>query len=188
MRSAARRQTDRPRERTAAAARGARILWAPLAVLLGLAGCAYSFSGSNLPSHIKTVAIPNFTNETLEPALDQEATAAVLDRFVKDGRLKLAPESRADALLTARITLYENRVNNYRADQTPRDYVVVVTVAAAMKDQVKNRELWQDEALTRSAVWAPSGESVLLTTETAAREEALRSLAGEIVTRTLEQW
>ena len=153
-----------------------------------LFGCAYYFSGSNLPSHIKTVAIPNFANETLEPALDQEATTAVLDRFVKDGRLKLAPESRADALLSGRIVRYENRVNNYGPDQSPRDYVVVIALAVEMKDQVKNRELWKDDQLTRSSVWAPTSESILLTTEAAAREDALRTLAGEIVTRTLEQW
>jgi hypothetical protein len=140
-----------------------------------------------VPGHIRTVAVPNFTNATLEPGIEQEATTAVIDRFIQDGRLKLAPEGQADSRLSGSVAAYENRVNNYGPDQSPRDYIVVVTVGIEMKDQVKNRELWSERALTRTAIYVPGGTSGP-TTEREARQEALRSLAGEIVTRTLEQW
>lgn len=39
-----------------------------LAVVLA-GGCGYSFRG-NLPDHIKTVAVPVFTNKTAEPAVE----------------------------------------------------------------------------------------------------------------------
>lgn len=168
--------------------RGGRLRGRLGLLLLGvLAGCAYSFRGSNLPGHIRTVAVPNFANTTLEPGIEQEATAAVIDRFIQDGRLKLAPEGQADSRLSGSITKYENRVNNYGPDQSPRDYIVVVTVGVEMKDQLKNNALWSDPALTRTAVYVPGGTSGL-TSERDARSEAIRSIAGEIVTRTLEQW
>lgn len=154
---------------------------------MAAAGCGYSFSGSNLPSHIKTVAIPNFENSTLEPRVAEEATTAVIDGFVKDGRLKLAPEGQADSRLAGVVTSYENRVHNYAADQTPQDYVVVLTMSLGLRDQVKNRELWADAALTRTAVWVP-GATAGPASEEEARLEALRLAATEIVTRTLEQW
>jgi hypothetical protein len=115
-----------------------------LAIIAGVAlagGCAYSFTGSNLPSYVKTIAIPNFANETLQPGLDQEITTAVIDRFIKDGRLKMAPEGKASCRLAGRLVKYENRVYNYAPDQTPKDYVVVVTAAVTMKDMIKNRDL-----------------------------------------------
>lgn len=160
---------------------------AVLVVLCGLTGCAYSFRGSNLPGHIRTVAVPNFTNATLEPGLEQETTSAVIERFIQDGRLKVAPEGQADGRLSGGVAKYENRVYNYGPDQSPRDYVVVVSVDVVMKDQVKNRELWSDHALTRTAVYVPGATSGL-STEREARQDALRNIAGEIVTRTLEQW
>jgi hypothetical protein len=161
-------------------------LW-PLAVLAAVAGCTYSFSGSNLPGYIKTIAIPNFVNDTLEPGLDQEITTAVLDRFIKDGRLKLAPEGKASCRLTGRVVKYENRVYNYTANQSPKDYVVVLTAAVVLRDMVKNRDLWKDDALTRTTVYAPDATSGPAT-EKDARAEALRGLAGDLIARTMEPW
>jgi hypothetical protein len=167
---------------------------AALIFLLALAGgCAYSFTGSNLPAHVKTVAIPNFGNETIEPGLDQEVTTVVIDRFIKDGRLKLAPEGKASCRLSGRVVKYENRVNNYAPDESPRDYIVVVTVAMTMRDMVKNRDLWKDAALTRTAIYVPGasqsdGNRVVLGSEQDARADAIRSLANDMITRTMEPW
>ncbi len=150
-------------------------------------GCTYSFTGSNLPAHVKTVAIPNFSNETLEPGLDQEITTVVIDRFIKDGRLKLAPEGKASCRLSGRVVKYENRVNNYAPDESPRDYIVVVTVAMTLRDMVKNRDLWKDDALTRTVVYVP-GAATGLGSEQDARADAVRALAGDMITRTMEPW
>lgn len=165
-----------------------RLLPCALAVILAAGGCAYSFRGTNLPAHIKTVAIPNFDNETLEPNLDQEVTTAVIERFIRDGRLKIAPEGQADARLEGKIIKYENKVYNYQADQSPRDYIVVLTVALSLRDQVKNRDLWKDDGMTRTAVHVPGGQTPALTTEEEARREAIDTLARDLVSRTLEQW
>lgn len=149
-------------------------------------GCGYSFTGSNLPGHIRTVAIPNFENDTLEPQVGQEATAGILEAFMRDGRLKLAPEAQADSRLIGRVVRYENKVQNYSADQTPRDYIVVLTIAVTLRDQVKNRDLWRDDEIVRTAVYEPG--SGTLTGEEEARRDAITRLAADLVTRTLEQW
>ena len=164
-----------------------------LAGLLLNSGCTYSFSGSNLPAYVKTVAIPNFGNETLEPGLDQQVTTVIIDRFIKDGRLKLASEGKASCRLSGRVVKYENRVNNYAPDESPRDYIVVVTVAVTLRDMVKNRDLWKDDALTRTAVYVPGtaqadADRALPGSEQDARADAIRALAGDMITRTMEPW
>ena len=65
--------------------------------LAGVAGCTcrYSFSQSSLPSHIKTVAVPVFENETVEPGLQQEVTEAVSREFLNDSTLRIVPENEA---------------------------------------------------------------------------------------------
>lgn len=153
---------------------------------LGVWGC-YSFSGSNLPSYIKTVAVPTIENETLEPGIEQEVTIGLTEEFVEDGRLKLGTTSSADARVDARLTQYDNKVNNYSADQQPLDYILVISLEVHFRDMVKNRELWADDRLTATAVYVPGGTSGL-TTEREARQQVIQEIARDVVTRTLEQW
>ena len=78
---------------------------------------------------------------------------------MEDGRLKLGTTSTADARLDARLTQYENKVNNYSASQQPLDYILVVSLEVQLRDMVKNRELWSDDRLTATAVYVPGGAS-----------------------------
>ena len=55
---------------------------------LGLTGCGYSFRG-DLPDHIKTVAVPVFTNRTAEPAVENWLTSAVVEAYATNGRLRV---------------------------------------------------------------------------------------------------
>lgn len=165
-----------------------RLVWPGLlCVLAAPSACTYSFTGTNLPGHIRSIAIPNAANETLEPGLDQEITDGVLGHFLQDGRLKIAPQAQADARLDARVFSYENKVRNYAPDETPLDYVVVVGVSAVLWDQVRNRQLWKDDRIVRTGIYAPGGGSEF-STEQEARARAIAEMASDLVSRTLEQW
>ena len=159
-----------------------------LAAALALLGLnCYSFTGSNLPSYVKSIAIANFQNETLEPDVGQQVTRGVTDTFIEDGRLKLASDRAADARLSGTVTRYENKVNDYSADQNPINYIVVLSVAVQLRDQVKNRDLWKADNVTATSIYVPSATSGP-GSEEEARQEAIGSLASDIVTRMLEQW
>jgi len=174
-----------------------------LAVALLAASCGYSFSGTSLPGHIQSIAIPVFQNETLDATIASEVTRGISDRFVQDNRLKLAREANADCVLEGKITRYERNVYSYTGAQEPEAYIVVVRMAVVLKDRVKNRDLWADDALTASATFPATGASLAPAssgaTETAgagglpeseeqARQAAIRDLAQDILARTLEQW
>lgn len=165
-------------------------LAAAVLLLVTLTGCGlYSFSGSSLPPHIKTIAVPIFDNESQEFAVANEATEGVTQRFLQDNRLKVVGEGRADCVLEGTIRSYENKVYNYSADQQPEDYIVVIRFAAVLRDAVKNRELWKDEAISVSAVYSVASSAPgALADEPAARAKAIRDLAEDILARTMEQW
>ncbi|MBM3285737.1 MAG: hypothetical protein FJY88_00055 [Candidatus Eisenbacteria bacterium] len=167
-------------------ARACHLAW----VALLASGCGiYSFTGSSLPSHIKSVSVPILMNDTHEPALANEVTDAITQRFLQDGRLKIAGESRADCILEGRVVSYENKVHNYSAAQVPEDYIVVMRVGLTMRDSVKNRELWSEESLVVSAVYRVAGEGQDgLRDEEAARRKAIADLAEDVLARTMEQW
>jgi len=166
----------------------------PVSILLVLiplvTGCGvYSFSGSSLPSHIKTLAVPIFENETLEYEVADEITEAVTQRFLKDNRLKIVSETRADAVIEGRLIGYENKVHNYSADEAPEDYIVVLRVAILFRDAVKNREVWKTDELVASEVYlVVGGSDEVLTDEEGARAQAISELAEDILARTMEQW
>src|SRR5437868_6138137 len=82
-----------------------------LAALLLLGGCLpYGFAGGGLPSHIKTVAVLPFENETTSAELPGELIESL--RKELRGRLGLreAAEAKADALVRGTILRYDTDV------------------------------------------------------------------------------
>jgi hypothetical protein len=156
---------------------------------LAFASCGYSFSGSALPSHVKTVAVPVFHNNTLEYDLERELTQEVIAAFVRDNSLRVVGEKDADAVLTGRITGYENKVFSYSAGETAEEYLVKITVSAVLKDQVENKELWKQDALSATATYAVVDRpGKPATTEQEGRRAAIRELSEVIFARTMEEW
>lgn len=157
----------------------------------GLAtGCGYSFSGSSLPGHLKTIAIPVFENQSLDPTIADEVTRGMLDLFLEDNRLKVVRESRADCVLEGEVTHYERRVYSYTSAQEPQEYIVVIKLAVALKDRVKNQDLWSKNDLQATATYAAvAGAQVgQADSETQARELAIKQLGQDILAKSLEQW
>ena len=64
----------------------------------------YGFAGGGLPTHIRTVAVLPFDNQTGEVALTQEVAEAV--RLAMESRLglRVAAEEQADAVVRGSIT------------------------------------------------------------------------------------
>ncbi|MCK4414507.1 MAG: hypothetical protein KAY32_13285 [Candidatus Eisenbacteria sp.] len=170
----------------------ASFLGSCLVVALVAAACAYSFSGSSLPSHIQSIAIPVFANESLDATIGDEVTRGISDRFLEDNRLKLAREANADCVLEGRVTQYERKVYSYTASQEPEAYIVVVRLAVVLKDRVKNRDLWSNERLEATATYpaetTASTGGGLPASEEEAREAAIADLAQDILAQVLEQW
>lgn len=161
------------------------------AVLVVSAGsCAYSTSPALLPSHIKSVAIPVFGNETSEYTLDQEITSAVVAAFVRDNHLKVVDERSAQAILQGRLIEYRNSVFGISDRGTKsQEYRVTIGVSVVFKDLVKNRELWSDADLVRWAnYYVQDVPGQKAQTELDGRQEAIAKIADEILSRSVQGW
>jgi len=152
-------------------------------------GCAYTTSPALLPSHLKTLAIPVFENGTPEYTLERDVTDAVIARFVADNHLKIVDQRSADAVLKGRINVYKNAVFGFSQAAQAQEYRVTIECAVVFKDQVKNRELWSEEHLVKTAnyyvVDTPGSPAK---TEIDGRKEAITKLAEEIVARSVQGW
>lgn len=166
----------------------ARRLACAIPALALLSGCTYSFSGSSLPSHIKSIAIPTFENETLQPGLEGELTEATVDAFVTDNRLNVGGVGNADAVVEGRILGYDHGVFGVGNQDQAQEYRVTVRAAVTVKDRVKGKDLWTEETMVAQSVYRVDGTGQGPTNEDEARLEAVDKIAADILTNTLEEW
>ena len=168
--------------------RRARLALLLLALLAG--SCAYGTSTALLPAHMKTVAIPVFENATTEYSLPQEITDAVITRFVQDNHLRVVPERTANSVVRGRVVGYKNSVFGFSNQARAQEYRVAVTVSVVFKDLVKNREVWSEPELTKTANYyvTPVPGDTAAHTELDGRKEAIQKIADEILTRSVENW
>ncbi len=142
-----------------------------------------------LPAHLKTVAIPVFENSTTEYTLEQDVTNAVIERFVKDNHLRVVDERSANAVIRGKLTGYKNAVFGFSAANRAQEYRVTLTCSVVFKDLVKNREIWNESDLVKTAnyfVVDVPGQPAR--TELDGRKEAITKIADEILTRSVEGW
>ena len=77
-------------------------------LLLLLTACIpYGFTGGGLPSHVRTVAIVPFENQTATPELPRELTDALRTRLHDRLGLRDASESKASSIVRGAIQRYE---------------------------------------------------------------------------------
>ena len=153
-----------------------------IALALALAalstGCGYSVGlRGNLPAHIKTVAVPIFTNQTQEPAVENVITAAVVNAFVTSGRLKVVPIDEADSILEGTITGYNLELIAFSSNINVTEFRVRVQVNIRFRDVRENTMLWKQDGLEERADFRVQGQ----VSDTIAREDsAARQAAVDI--------
>ena len=135
------------------------------------------------------MAIPVFENATTEYTLEQDVTNAVIERFVKDNHLRVVDERSANAVIRGRLTGYKNAVFGFSAANRAQEYRVTLTCSVVFKDLVKNREIWNETDLVKTAnYFVVDVPGQLARTELDGRKEAITKIADEILTRSVEGW
>ncbi|HKB25982.1 MAG TPA: LptE family protein [Methylomirabilota bacterium] len=148
-----------------------------LALVIGtLTGCGYSIHG-NLPDHVRTVAVPVFTNRTAEPAIESFLTQAVVEAFATNGRLRVVTPVEADAILEGEVVGYEIQALAFDPRASIRQYRLVVTMNLTFRDVRRNAILFEQARFQEKADFRVIGA----VSQTISREEsALRSAALDI--------
>ncbi len=154
--------------------------WGMALLIFMLTGCGiYTFSGSTLPSHIKTVAVPLFEDKTTEFGIDQKFTDGLIDAIIEDNTLKIADPRSADALVRGTIIRIEDRAGQYNAQETASDYRVNISIKVAFEDVKKRKILWE-ETWTEWGSYTDDREEGI--------DEAVEKLSTEILNRTVSGW
>ena len=161
-----------------------------LVALLGIAGCGYHLAGtgSSLPSHIHTIAIPVFSNSSSEPEIERELTRSVRDSFIRDGRLRVADKNRADLVMKGKLTYYNLRAVSFSTSDVATEYWVELRADIEVFDQVKNKTFLKQNLFTK---WDFTSSADVANSESArlvALDEAYRELGNRLVSLVIEQF
>ena len=155
-------------------------------VLLGLTACIpYGFTGGGLPSHIRTVAIIPFENQTATPELSRELADTLRARLRDRLGLREATEAKANAIVRGTIQRYETDIpiafsaNNRQATSAGRMLQLVVDLE--MVDQVTGKTLWQRKGLLAEGQYEERGEAT-------GRRIAIERIITTLIEGAQSQW
>ncbi|MFC1569674.1 LPS assembly lipoprotein LptE [bacterium] len=157
-----------------------------IAVLIAIFFCVqcgvYTFSGSTLPAHIKTVGIPLFEDRTAEFGIDQQITDLIIDAIRDDNTLKIADPGNADALLHGVITSIREPVGQYDANETASDFRVSLSIKASFEDMHQREVRWEGNFSDFGTY------DNIETTREDAIKEAVDKIAEDIINKTVSDW
>lgn len=163
------------------------------ALLLSVLGCltavscgVYSFSGGGLASHIKTVAVPLFGNQTTEYGIRENLTDQIIDRLVADGRLKVVGKEVADSLIRGVVVDYKNQAYTFDKSENVQEYIVRIYVDVSYEDVKKKKVIWEEERMEGWGTYEVQGDTVEV--EEQGRERAIAKLAQDIFNKTVAGW
>jgi len=163
-----------------------------LALLLLFSSCGYRFTpaGGIVPDGSRTIAILSFVNNTNEPYVDVEATMAVVDEFLADGRLKVVGSEAADLVLRGSVKKFDMTPSGYTADNYVQSYTVSIGVDVAVEDVKTHKLIWQEKGLgavfVSSYPVTPGDITSTKIAKEAVLKNAMRDVASTIRSRLLD--
>jgi len=154
-----------------------------------LTGCGYTLEGTRRPAYLKdirSIAIPVFSNRTGEPGLETTVTNAVRDRFLVDGRLRVADAGEADIILEGVLREYLlEPIGFSRADQVRR-YRVFIRTDVRVRDVQRNKLILNQEIDSESEFDISDSIAVSDTSRQATNDQAALRFSEELVSLVLE--
>ena len=163
-----------------------RISGASSLLVLALTGCLYTMSsGGGFPSHVKSVAVIPFENETPSPELTQELTTELRKSLTSRLGLRDAPESRASVVVRGKIVKYEIDVpvgfssDASRSTSARRKLQLVIDIE--IFDQTTGKALFEKTGLSGEGEYAEREEAL-------GRKLAIQKVVSDIIEGAQSQW
>jgi hypothetical protein len=162
-------------------------------MIAAVSGCAYT-TKNGLPPHLKSIAIPVFTNKSYyhdyTRKIEVEVSDAVRKTFVQTGELKLAGREDADLILEGDVTGIDREV--LRADRfgDPAEVRYVVRSRISLYDVKEAKYLLKNVLVTSADNKGESGVYSLRRgeSEDTGRERAVEDLGRLIARHVVEKW
>jgi len=156
-------------------------------VVIGIAGCAYSFTGASVPSHLKTVAIPLVDDQSGfgEPGLREYFTTQLTNLFINDNSLEVADRTHADSILEGVITSVSDAPAVIQPGETVAKRRITMNARFAFQDMKLRKKVWE-KSFSEWGDYESGGGGA--SQRQAGEQEAVRKLTEDILLETVSGW
>lgn len=176
-------------------------LIAVLSVLyIFMGGCGYTTHAYVATTGYRTIYVAPFLNKvntTSEfsegshfkayfPLLENTITNAVVDRYSRDGNLKIVKEEDADLVLKGELANYRRDDMRTGTSDNPEEYRITLFVNLKLVDNKTKKVVWEKFEFAGDASYFTTGNFVK--SESQALQDATSDLARRIVELTVEAW
>jgi outer membrane lipopolysaccharide assembly protein LptE/RlpB len=148
-------------------------------------GCGYQMVGkeTHVPPGLNSVAVPTFSNQTLEPGIEVPFTQGFLREFINDRRVRVVNRREADSILEGVIKDFQIYSVSYDRSGIALEYQTTVVIDLTLKRQ-SGEILWKEQNFSETR-WYRTSTSVLVSesNKAAAIQEIGRFMAERIRNR-----
>ena len=124
-------------------------------------GCGYQMVGkeTHVPPGLNSVAVPTFSNQTLEPGIEVPFTQGFLREFINDRRVRVVNRREADSILEGVIKDFQIYSVSYDRSGIALEYQTTVVIDLTLKKQ-SGEILWKEQNFSETR-WYRTSTSVL---------------------------
>ena len=155
-------------------------------LILGFTGCFYSFRGTSVPPHMKTIAIPVFYDQSGlgQAGLRDKFTRDLIQLFVSDNTLQVTDRNSADALLEGSISTIQDQAAAFASGEEVRKRRITVTVHVAFHDLQIRKKVWEKDISN----WGEYDSGGGLSQREIGIDDALKKVSEDILIATVSGW
>jgi len=113
--------------------------------LLSLQSCSYSFTGASVPSHLKSISIPIFSDRSGsgEFDLNRRITNQVIQKFIDDNTLRVSERQNADSILEGSVIALSDAPAVVSGGEKVTSRRMTLTVHAVYRDLIKKNTIFE---------------------------------------------
>ena len=156
-------------------------------LMINLTGCCtYSFTGSSVPEHLKTIAIPIAEDRSGSgvPNLRESLTEELINQFINDNSLQVTDKTKADAILECTIVSFTDAPSIVSAGENINQRRITINVQVVYKDLVKKVTIF-DKNFTNYGDYEPGKPE---NNRDQATTTAINNIAEDILLAVVSGW
>ena len=153
--------------------------------IVSVVGC-YSFRGGSVASHLKTIAIPLFDDQSgsAEPGLREKFTNKLIDRFRQDNSLQVTDKTRSDSYIEGTIVSLVDEPFVVVQGESVTKRKVTIAIKATYQDTKLKKQVW-DKQLSNWGTYDIGGGPEQ---RQAGIDAAIDKLTEDILNETVSSW
>lgn len=152
-----------------------------------LNGCSYSFTGASVPPHLKTIAVPIFSDRSGsgEFNLGEKLTTNLTQKFIEDNSLIITDRLKSDSILEGTIVSLTDAPAVVTGGETIASRRLTISVRVVFKDLVKRTTVFEKNF---SDYGDYRTDQDLFQARQSAIENAIEKIAEDILLGVVSNW